>query len=95
MSKKLDKITVEFSREEILMLQELTENADCGFEWLQQIADGLHEKLSEIYPKPVIRKDVYDRAVEQERGKWKGMPFENIMVMGERRRLKFFYRVEG
>lgn len=90
----MDTITMEFTREEILMLQELTEDADCGLAWMQKIADGLHERLSEAYSKPSISKKVYDRAIEQERGKWKGTGLEADMVNAERIFLEFFYTVE-
>lgn len=90
----MDKITMEFTKEEILMLQELTEDAGCGLAWMQKIADGLHERLSEAYSKPSISKKVYDCAVEQERGKWKGTGLEADMVNAERIFLEFFYTVE-
>lgn len=90
----MDTITMEFTREEILMLQELTEDADCGLAWMQKIADGLYERLAAVYSKPAMRKDVYDRAIAQERGKWKGTGLEANMMTAEATRLNFFYRVE-
>lgn len=90
----MDKITMEFTKDEILILQELTEDVDCSLTWMQKIADGLHERLSEAYSKPSISKKVYDRAVEQERGKWKGTGLEANMMTAEAARLNFFYRVE-
>lgn len=90
----MDKITMEFTKAEILILQELTEDVDCGFAWMQKIADGLYERLAEAYSKPSISKKVYDRAIEQERGKWKGTGLEADMVNAERIFLEFFYTVE-
>lgn len=38
-------ITLDLTKEETFMLRDLTIGMDCGYEWMQEIADSLEEKL--------------------------------------------------
>lgn len=40
-------ITLDLTKEETFMLRDLATGADCGYEWMQEIADALEEKLEE------------------------------------------------
>lgn len=44
-------ITLDLTKEEAFMLRDLTIGTDLGYEWLQEIADSLEEKLGEAIKK--------------------------------------------
>ena len=44
-------ITLDLTKEETFMLRDLTIGMDCGYEWMQEIADSLEEKLGEAIKK--------------------------------------------
>ena len=48
-------ITLDLTKEETFMLRDLTIGMDCGYEWMQEIADSLEEKLVEAKKKPQMR----------------------------------------
>ena len=90
----MEKITIELTRDEALMLQELSEDADCGCDWMQEIADSLHKKAVSAYKKPVMSAEEYRTYIEQIRSKWRGTVIERLMVEAEVIRIRFFYRLE-
>ena len=48
-------ITLDLTKEEAFMLRDLATGADCGYEWMQEIADTLEEKLEEAIKKPQMK----------------------------------------
>lgn len=88
-------ITLELTKEEVLMIQELTESIDCGYQWMVNIAEDLRTKALQAYQKPRLSQQEYQIRLENERKKWQGMPAEVFMMQAEKCELNFFYDVEG
>lgn len=87
-------ITLELSKWEVLMLQELTEDIDAGYAWMVELAKSLRQKALAAYRKPLMDAADYTDIVEQERKMWSGGPVEGYMVMAKKRELEFLYNVE-
>lgn len=88
------KIILELTKAEILMLQELTEHLDGGYEWMLNIAENLRTKVKEAYKKPAISQEEFQKRLESERDMWRGEPVEELMVRAESSMIRFFYEVE-
>lgn len=89
-----EKITLELTRAEIIMLQELTEDIDCGYQWMCNIAEDLRTKALQAYQKPKLSQQEYQSQLENKTKMWRGEPAEVFMVHAEKSELKFFYDVE-
>lgn len=85
-----DKITLELTVDEVIMLQELTEDMDAGYKWMVDIAASLRKKALQAYQKPKITEEEYRARVEKTRELWKGEPAEGFMVHSEKHRIKFY-----
>lgn len=88
-------ITLELTKAEVLMIQELTEDIECGYAWMVNIAEELRTKALQAYQKPRLSQQEYQTRLENERRKWQGEPAEVFMVQAEKCELNFFYDVEG
>lgn len=84
-----DKITLELTIDEVLMLQELTEDVEPGYQWWMDIAKSLREKALQAYQKPKITAEEYHACVEKVREFWKGEPAATFMVHAEKQRIRF------
>lgn len=86
-------MNIEFSKDEILMMQELVKNAleDGGCQWRMEYCQALDKKLSESYQKPVMTREEYQKEIEAYRNKWKGKgrAVESLMVGVKRDILEF------
>lgn len=87
-------VTLELTRGEILMLQELTSDTDCDYEWGQALADGISRKLQEAYQKPAMNAGMFRAILEAERALWKGEPVADRMVREKEAQIRFLYDVE-
>lgn len=85
-----EKITLELTVDEVIMLQELTEDVDAGYAWMMDIAKSLREKAIQAYQRPKITVEEYRERVEKTRELWKGEPAEDFMVHSEKYRIKFY-----
>lgn len=86
-------MNIEFSKDEVLMLQELVKNAleEGGCQWRMEYCQGLERKLSVAYQKPVMTREEYQKKIEEYRNKWKGKgrAVESLMIGVKRDILKF------
>lgn len=86
-------MNIEFSKDEVLMLQELVKNAleEGGCQWRMEYCEELDRKLSATYQKPVITREEYQKRIEEYRNKWKGKgrAVESLMVAVKRDILEF------
>lgn len=90
----MENITLELTISEVLLLQELTEDMDCGYTWIMEIAKSLRTKVMEAYQKPTISKEDYESRMETIRQLWKGNLVERLMLEAEERRIHFYYEQE-
>ena len=90
-----DKIVLELTKSEVLMLQELTEDMEYGYVWIRQIADSLREKALAAYQKPTISREDYRKQMEATEQLWKGEPAEWFMIHAKKREIRFFNKLEG
>lgn len=87
-------ITLDLTKAEVIMLQELAMYMDGGYEWKFNIAMNLREKALKAYQKPTLSQEEYNRRLESIREKWKGRAVEELMVSAEDDEIRFFYKVE-
>lgn len=90
-----ERITLELTPGEVLMLQELTKDREMGYAWLVEIENSLRQKALAAYEKPVMMLEEFDRRVNAVKKLFSGEPVEFHMVHAEKVELRFFYRVEG
>ena len=88
-------ITLQLTAGEVLMLQELTENMDAGYEWMRELAESLRKKALAAYKRPLLDPDDYADMLENERKMWQGEPIEAYMVRAKQKELDFLYEVEA
>lgn len=94
-----DRITLELSEDEILMIQELVkighEKTMPPWEW--RILYSLSQKALEAYDKSGISKTERDRRINAEREKWSRLYDAEIgdrMALAKRRELDFYFKIE-
>ena len=63
-------ITLDLTKEEAFMLRDLTIGMDCGYEWMQEIADSLEEKLGEAIKKPQMKRSEFNRQISDTKTRW-------------------------
>ena len=90
-----EKVLLELTPGELLMLQELTEDLDVMPQWMYEISESLRKKALNAYQKPVMAAEEYERRISAVREIFAGEPAEFHMIHGEKMQLRFFYRVEG
>lgn len=90
-------LTLELTKEEVLMLQVLTEHHGGGYKWEIGIFERLRAKALEAYKKPTLSKENFLKQLEEERAYWGGLglEFEERMVRAKSHELHFLYKVEG
>lgn len=86
--------TLQLTKGELLVLQELTEDMELGYTWIRELADSLREKVLASYQKPPMSMEEYRMQLEKERKFWQGEPAEAFMVRAKERELRFYYDVE-
>ena len=89
-----EKIIIELTPAEVLMLQELTEDMEIGYAWMVKIAERVRQKVLAAYEKPHMTKEEFDRRIEKVKKLFQGEPAEPFMVKAEKVELQFFYQVE-
>lgn len=89
--------TLKLTKEEVLMLQVLTEHHGGGYKWEIGIFERLRVKALEAYKKPALNKKDFLKQLEEERAYWGGLglEFEERMVRAKSHELHFLYKVEG
>ena len=95
MEKMKQVITLQLTVGEVLMLQELTEDIDTGYEWMHELTENLRKKALAAYRKPLLDQDDYADMLEHERKMWQGEPIEAYMVRAKQKELDFLYEVEA
>lgn len=94
-----DRITLEMSEDEILMLQELIKlgHGEPMPAWEREILSSLDKKASEAYEKTGISKEERDGLINSEREKWSRL-CDNTMgshrATLKRRELDFYFKTE-
>ena len=88
------KITLELTKAEVLMLQELTEDVECDDSWKQDVIESLRGKALRAYAKPIISREEYLRRLEITREMWRGEIIEELMVRAAKREMRFLYELE-
>lgn len=90
----MEKIVLELTKGEVLMLQELTEDIDSGYAWMVELAESLRKKAAEAYKKPAMNKRDYKAQIEKVGDLFKGEPIEWQMKRAKEQELKFWNDVE-
>lgn len=88
-----NKITLELTRGEVLMLQELTEDTECDYTWMQELCYSLRVKALKAYEKPVISKEEYQERIAFEKEFWQDEAVKNAMVRAKEHVLRFYYKL--
>ena len=95
----MKKITLELTIDEVIMLQELSSDVDCGSEWQDEIAKGLNQKAMHAYRKTVLTECEYNRLVllkKEQNPEWpKGSAVQQAIADLEMEGLRFYYRIGG
>lgn len=89
-----EKITLELEKDEIILLQELVEEIEPGYQWRGDIAASLRKKVQAAYKKPVISREEYERQLNEMRRLFKGEPCEELIVHAEKIKIRFYNNVE-
>ena len=90
----MDKITLELTRGEILMIQELSSGIDCDYRWQQELAERINKKANDAYQKPTMNAGMFHAMLEAERAFWAGESVENDKTRAKESEIRFFYNVE-
>lgn len=91
-----EKYILELSRDEIIMIQELSSDTDCSYVWMQQVANNLNEKAMKAYQKPVMSRAAMEQEIEKE---WMhyylkvGEAVADEMARAKRCELSFHYQI--
>lgn len=85
-----DKITLELTVDEVIMLQVLTKNFEGGPKWIFNIYKSLAAKIGQAYQKPVISIEEYEKRISTVKEKWEGCVVLREMVRAEKSRIKFY-----
>lgn len=89
-----NKITLELTKAEVLMLQEVTAVETCCYrEWMSDVHKGLREKALQAYKKPTISREEYETRMQAARDKWKAMELGDYMADAEKDRIRFYYEL--
>lgn len=89
-----EKIIMELTPAEVLMLQKLTEDMEIGYAWMVEIAESIRQKVLAAYEKPHMTREEFNGRVEEVKKLFHGEPAEHFMVKAEKVELQFFYQVE-
>ena len=88
-----DKITLELTRAEVLMIQKMAYDSDYGYRWMEVIKDSLSAKAAKACPKQYMPTSRYKRLLKMVRELYHGEVVEEEMVQAEVNEIKFFYEV--
>lgn len=88
-----DKITLELTRAEVLMIQRMAYDSDYGYRWMEAIKDSLSAKAAKACRKQLMPTGVYKRRLKAVRKLYRGEVIEEEMVQAEANEIKFFYEV--
>ena len=94
----MEKVVLELTIDEVIMLQELSSYVECGSEWQDRIAESLNRKAMEAYRKPVLPEIGYHQMLQDIRNRtiWpKGAAISDELVKVEETALRFYYRIGG
>ena len=97
MEKTSEEITLSLTAEEIIMLQELTEDTECAYEWLVKIAESLRAKAMAAYQKPRMSREEFNKnlkEVQDRHLKYGDADQAAAMVRAKRVEMKYRYEVE-
>lgn len=86
-------ITLDLTKEEAFMLRDLTIGMDCGYEWMQEIADSLEEKLGEAIKKPQMKRSEFNRQISDTKTRWENRGLATSMMLAKEAELKFYYDI--
>ena len=86
-------ITLDLKKEEPFMLRDLATGADCGYEWMQEIADALEEKLEEAIKKPQMKRSEFNRQISDTKTRWENKGLSTSMMLAKEAELKFYYDI--
>lgn len=86
-------ITLDLTKEEAFMLRDLTIGTNLGYEWLQEIADSLEEKLGETIKKPQMKRSEFNRQISDTKTRWENKGLATSMMLAKEAELKFYYDI--
>lgn len=86
-------ITLNLTEEEAFMLRDLTTGTDCGYEWLQEIADSLEAKCEEAIRKPTLTRSEFNRRITDVKARWENKGLATSMMFAKEAELKFYYDI--
>lgn len=94
----MEKIALELTVDEVIMLQELSADIDCCSEWQAGIASSLHRKAIEAYYKPKISKEEYEHHMHRITQDYCSELPRNAIIQKElfemkAAALRFYYRI--
>lgn len=93
----MEKITLELTVDEVIMLQELSSDVECGSDWQDGIAKSLNSKAMQAYRKPVLTEGEYNRLIslkKEPNPEWpRGSAVQDAMAKLEMEGLRFYYRI--
>ena len=87
-------ITLDLTKEETFMLRDLTIGMDCGYAWMQEIADSLEEKLGEAIKKPQMKRSEFNQQISDTKTRWENKGLATSMMLAKEAELKFYYDME-
>lgn len=96
----MEKIVLELTNDEVIMLQELSSGVECGSEWQDRIAASLNRKAMEAYRKPKLSKEEYEHHMNRIMQDYcPELPREAVVQQEHREMvaaaLRFYYRIGG
>lgn len=96
----MEKITLELTIDEVIMLQEISGDVECGSEWQDGIAVSLHRKSIEAYQKPMICQMEYEHHRDRIMQKYcpqfpKDAVIQKKLRDMEEAALRFYYKIIG
>lgn len=86
-------VTLNLTEEEAFMLRDLTAGTDCGYEWLQEIADSLETKCEEAIRKPTLTRSEFNRQITDVKARWENKGLATSMMFAKEAELKFYYDI--
>ena len=86
-------ITLNLTEEEAFMLRDLVMDTDCGYEWIQEIADSLQSKCEEIIKKPTLTCSEFNRQISDTKTRWENKGLATSMMLAKEAELKFYYDI--
>lgn len=96
----MEKVVLELTIDEAIMLQELSSDVECVSDWQCRIAASLHRKAMEAYWKPKLSQEEYEHHINRIMQDYCPELPRGAVVQQERREmvaaaLRFYYAIGG